>query len=158
MEYPKCIGCGFCCLQAKCTVAVRLYPAASVCPELIWSDKDNRHNCGLMQLPGPVGIAYREELHAGAGCCSNLNTWRKDVRDRTAKTTEPLTLDPTFQLFLNVLGKQWIGGDMLALTMLGFIGALVDRGLESSKATDIGNLALAYIENNRTTSMKNFMG
>jgi hypothetical protein len=77
-------------------------------------------------LPGQVGERYRQELSIDAGCSSSLfNTWRDDVRERSVAEAQPYDylsnpLPPEFQLFLGVLGKQWISSDVLALTLYTF--------------------------------------
>jgi len=156
-----CVGCGFCCLKAKCAAAARLYPAAEVCPQLIWDEEGGRYNCGLMQLPGNVGFEFRQELYAGEGCCSNLNTWRKDVKNRTAVDKEGkwLTIDPMFQIFLSCLGREWISGDVLTLLVSGFVLKLVNHmDMTEEDAVKVGNLAIQYIKNDQPSYVKEFMG
>jgi len=156
-----CCGCGFCCLKAKCDAAVRLYPTAKICPQLNWSDEDGRYNCGLMQLPGSVGLAYRQELHAGEGCCSNLNTWRTNVKNRhpVDNASLPLTIDPMFQLFLNCLGKEWMNGDVIVLLLSAFALKLINHmDMTEDEATRIANLVGQYMQNSRPSYMNDFMG
>jgi hypothetical protein len=78
----KCIGCGYCCIEARCIASIRLHPSTKECPELRWDENKNRYVCKLMQLPGDLGAVYRRELYVNAGCCSPLNTWRNDVKFR----------------------------------------------------------------------------
>jgi len=83
MKTKKCIGCGFCCIQATCGAGLKLYGSQStICDALIWDNNNNRYYCKLMQLDGDQGFFYRQELYAGAGCCSNMNSWRLDVKKR----------------------------------------------------------------------------
>jgi hypothetical protein len=73
-----CVGCGFCCRQAKCTHALhhayRLgYGRLGLeedCPFLVF--RDGRHWCGLV-LDEAVDT---EDLWIGEGCCSSLNSER----------------------------------------------------------------------------------
>lgn len=79
----KCVGCGYCCMEATCTAGLaansdRTY-TTSRCPSLQWNGK--RYVCELM-MDTKYGEMYREKLYAGAGCCSGLNSWRKDVKKR----------------------------------------------------------------------------
>jgi hypothetical protein len=83
----KCVGCGYCCIKAKCAGSQRLYPDAKICPQLHW--QGDRYFCGLMFLPGIEGATYRKELAAGEGCYSGLNSWRKDVCRRDGKEKTP---------------------------------------------------------------------
>ena len=83
LKVKPCVGCGFCCITAKCSAGQRLYPSAKTCPALLWSDEKNRYYCDLMSLPGNIGFEYRKELYAGEGCCAGLNSWRNDIKNRT---------------------------------------------------------------------------
>ena len=151
-----CTGCGFCCMKAPCDASVRLYPGAKRCPQLIWSDKDNRYNCGLMQLPGNVGFEFRQELYAGEGCCSNLNSWRFDVKKRDEVTKELIYLDRIFQIFLNCLGKQFLSSDVIALTLMKFEKLLTEE-YSKHEAKMISQLADSYIKSNRPSYLDGFM-
>lgn len=75
-----CVGCGYCCIQTNCGA----YPGSiSECPALIWDQDKQRHFCKLCLLPGKEGEDYKRNLSIGKGCCSNLNTWRNNIIDRT---------------------------------------------------------------------------
>ena len=78
-----CIGCVYCCTKCACVTVKMLYNnGLEKCPELIWNGE--RHVCGLMLLPDPLGHQYRKELASGEGCCSSLNSWRYEpIIDRT---------------------------------------------------------------------------
>ena len=53
-----------------------------LCPALQWNGQ--RHVCALMETPGEKGQRAREALYEGAGCSSNLNSWRREpLQDRT---------------------------------------------------------------------------
>jgi len=157
----KCVGCGFCCMQAPCAASVRLYPGAKICPQLIWDEALERYLCGLMQLPGSVGLAYKQELYAGAGCCSNLNSWRRNVKNRhpVDKKDKLLTIDPMFQLFLNCLGREWISSDVLVLTVSAFMLKLVNHmDMTEDEAQRYGELVTHYMKDNTPSYLKEFMG
>lgn len=81
-----CVGCGHCCLTAQCVASVTIHGRMERCPSLEWNG--TRYVCALMRLPGDEGAKWRKELYAGAGCCSPLNTWRRDVRQRDKETLE----------------------------------------------------------------------
>jgi hypothetical protein len=79
LRVRPCVGCGFCCLQAMCSIGINVYGRAKYpCPYLIWSKKDNRYWCRLALND----VLYADMIHADQGCCSPLNTWRNDVRER----------------------------------------------------------------------------
>ena len=45
------------------------------CPELVWHEERGRYVCKLAE-------ELAETLSIGAGCTSNLNSWRADVKNR----------------------------------------------------------------------------
>ena len=72
----ECIGCGFCCRQAPCGLAVRWFGCnMDKCPALVWDGA--RWRCKLVS-DGVEGAA--EYLFIGAGCCSGLNTYQRERR------------------------------------------------------------------------------
>jgi len=99
MKVTPCNGCGYCCTKVPCSASMRLYPGAEICPALIWVEDKKMHRCSLMEIGGPVGSAYRKELSAGAGCCANLNSWRKDIKRRTR--------DDIFNGYFNPIDKKF---------------------------------------------------
>ncbi len=77
----QCVGSGYCCVKAQCMVSLALHGRKDECPELDWNGQ--RHVCKLMLMPDPQGANVRRQLSAGAGCCSSLNSWRREpLRDR----------------------------------------------------------------------------
>ena len=78
--YPAnpCVGCGYCCLKAMCWIGLSKYGFNKRCPALTWSNTSNRYFCKLAQ----EDAATANKLCVGAGCSSDLNTWRKNVRER----------------------------------------------------------------------------
>ena len=104
----KCVGCGMCCRKAPCSGAVRIYGNVTDCPALEYDGKEKRYFCSLMRLPGKLGKAYREELGAGTGCCSSLNTDRANIPPPEEKLTDQ-PLSPDLQVFLSMLGRQFMG-------------------------------------------------
>ena len=136
LKTKPCVGCGYCCLLAPCSASVRLYPGARRCPQLEWVVADNRYVCGLMLIPGNLGHEYKKELAGGEGCCSGLNTWRQDVKNRTKEIDAIgiFSLDPLFQRFLNSLGRSWLSGDALWLTVNAFKIGLVKDDIMSKES------------------------
>jgi len=162
-KFIECVGCGYCCIKTKCPAAVRLYPSSKQCPQLTWSDNDNRYYCGLMLLPGELGRIYRKELHAGTGCSSSLfNSWRENIKRRDEELIEKLSvsslIDQKFQIFLRCLGSQFISKNLIELTVSNFIIELERSGYEKSQAESIGKNVLTYIRNNRPSFLSDFMG
>jgi hypothetical protein len=156
-KIKECIGCGFCC-QTPCGAGARLYPGAKPCPALKWNGE--RHVCDLMTLPGSLGPEYRKELYAGEGCCSNLNSWRKEpLQDRTKKE-EPImeTLPETFQIFLHCLGREFISPDALFMANLSMIGELQKKGYTEEKCKTISKLILHYLKGEESSFKQSFMG
>lgn len=80
MKVKECVGCGYCCIKSVCLVSASLHKGFRECPELKWNGF--RHVCKLMELLGERGERYRKELYAGEGCCSGLNTWRREIKNR----------------------------------------------------------------------------
>jgi len=70
---PDCVGCGFCCMQAPCCFGAA--DESGRCLALHWDGQQYR--CLLADIP----LVY-EGMAMGEGCCSSLNTWRKDVKER----------------------------------------------------------------------------
>ena len=70
-----CIGCGYCCLKAPCTVGVTRFNLTKMterCPGLLWSNEDKRYWCQI----------YRFIPTIDCGCSSTLSGWRTNVKER----------------------------------------------------------------------------
>lgn len=78
MEVRNCVGCGYCCLTAMCFSGQKRLGLHRRCPALTWSDDDSRYYCQLAL----EDIRFAREVYVGAGCCSGLNTWRREVKNR----------------------------------------------------------------------------
>jgi len=77
-----CLGCGFCCKTARCSVS---YQAEDDCPELAVG-MSSGETCPFLYHDGiqwrcKLSGMYRVALAIGAGCCSPLNTKRKEAED-----------------------------------------------------------------------------
>lgn len=155
----ECVGCGFCCIKSPCDASRRLYPGATRCPQLEWID--DKYRCGLMLIQGPVGAGYREELYAGAGCCSGLNSWRQNVIRRDPpdkKLNLENSLDKVFQIFLKSLSRQFISGDTITLTLADMEVSLERLGYSREKIENIYKLIILAFKNNQSSFMSEFMG
>jgi hypothetical protein len=157
-KQKACSGCGYCCLKAPCTAAVRLYPGVRVCPALKWDGK--RHICDLMNLPDDLGRTYRKELAAGEGCCCSLNSWRREKIVNRLEEVEikEEVIPEIFQIFLNRLGREWISPDALFLTVYGFKNQLIINGYSEKRANSIMSKVLYYLRGNQASYLKSFMG
>ncbi len=80
-EPPPCLGSGYCCMKSQCQLSVEKHGLVrGACPELQWNGE--RHLCGLM-LDAERGEYAKYWLAEGTGCCSPLNSWRREaLRDR----------------------------------------------------------------------------
>jgi len=83
-----CVGCGYCCVNQRCTFGVARHPGAQsgLCPELEWTG--GRYVCRLMMPPCDIADFVKRELRAGEGCVSFGNPWRRDVRQRTREEAD----------------------------------------------------------------------
>lgn len=159
MEVKQCVGCGYCCMKTPCDASRRLYPGARECPQLIWSDKRERYICGLMSIKTSLGAEYRKELHAGAGCCCGLNSWRNDVKKRVS--TEAMYINPIptiMQMFLRALSCQFMSGDAMTLTLAHMESDMLKSGYDKSEVDNIIQGIVHIFTNNRSSFTKEFMG
>ncbi len=73
-----CLGCGYCCWRAPCYYGSWKYGETGPCGGLVF--RDGRHWCAAV-LEDP---SLTNALTIGVGCCSSLNTWRRElIVDRT---------------------------------------------------------------------------
>jgi hypothetical protein len=162
VPYPtrECVGCGYCCSETQCDASRRLYPGADHCPQLLWIEEDERYKCGLMLIAGPVGLGYKAELYVGAGCCSGLNSWRKDVkkRDRLDKDAYWNPLDQLFQIFLKCYANNFVGSDVMILTVGMMEKYLKETGYSEKEIKHIQTTILHQFRQNRMSFMEDFCG
>lgn len=76
--FPSCRGCGYCCHEATCSLGVSLFGSAYPCPALFWNGE--MYQCKVLSSWHSEDFADR--LYIGSGCCSPLNSWRKEVKER----------------------------------------------------------------------------
>lgn len=75
-----CVGCGYCCLKATCTLGQTLFGLACPCGGLFWSIKENRFYCrAVLESSQCECISVKEELAIGAGCCGSLFNTQRDA-------------------------------------------------------------------------------
>lgn len=78
IKYHSCVGCGYCCRKAPCSVAMRIFGnSIKECPALMWDG--SKYFCELCKKDGYLGEKYRKELYIGEGCCSPLNSDRDNI-------------------------------------------------------------------------------
>lgn len=157
----ECIGCGYCCSTALCDAAVRLYGKVVLpCPALKWNGSKNR--CELMSLPGNLGEWYRKSLYAGEGCCSNLNSWRKEpIEDRTkppVKVSDKVVIPSMMQYLLSALSKEFISGDTWYLALTNFSDMLCNNGYTEEEVKQVINRCVSLIKNQRSNFIDSFTG
>jgi len=161
IKIKECVGCGFCCLKARCIASLRLHHSAKECPELRWDEEKNRYFCKLAEIKGPLGDNYKKELYIGAGCCMSLNTWRTDVKRRDRKEANPSTYNPIsreFQIFLKSLASEpFLSGDTISLILYYFKEEL-KKFYNGDEIKQIVTLVNHYIQEGRSTIFKSFMG
>ncbi len=154
-----CIGCGYCCIKTKCEAGHRLYAETTPCPALIWNGE--RHVCDLMNLPGTLGDKFKKELHAGAGCCSNLNSWRREplINRIPPKTKVPDNpIPPIMQKFIRALASEMISSDKIALVLGTFARMLKKDGMPTEQIKVVLQNCVRYFNENRSKFMTDFMG
>ena len=159
-KVSQCVGCGYCCMKTPCDASQRLYKGATLCPQLEWSEKNNRYICGLMVIPGALGQDYRQELHCGAGCCSSMNSWRQDVKKRIPdlQHTNYNPLPEIMQVFIKNLGGQFISSDCIHLALGGLQVDLIKRKYDPDEVNYIIKSIYNAFGSQRSSFTEEFMG
>ena len=113
-----------------------------------------------MSLPGEIGRQYRLELHEGAGCCSPLNSWRREpLVDRTsAPSDDAVIVSMEMQHLLAALASQFISGDAMALALYSFKDRLISSGWTEARADIFIRKCASYFNNNRSGFTEKFIG
>ena len=75
-EWSECVGCGYCCREAPCSLAQAEGITEAPCPLLEWDG--TKWRCSRM-LRGPDAEDWKEYLYTGEGCCSSLNSDRLKI-------------------------------------------------------------------------------
>jgi len=147
-------------MTAPCDVSIRLYKSADICPQLQWDENKARYFCGLMLLSGNIGFEYRKELYAGAGCCSNLNDWRKDIKERSrgALSYKYQAIPVMFQVFLKAYGSEpFLSLDSTELLLGKFQSELKNVDYSDEEAEHIMGNVRHYINSNKSSMFDGFM-
>jgi len=114
-----------------------------------------------MKIAGLVGEGYREELAAGEGCCSSLNSWRQDIKPRMtfdARSNYHI-LDTEFQVFIKCLASQFISSDVIFLALGHMKAVLMEQKNYSDEESNITiGLIAHHMKSNRSSFTEEFMG
>jgi len=160
----QCIGCGYCCVSATCVAGVEKFGVSKPCKGLKWDDENKRHYCILCIGENQSSFFYRKHLHIGEGCCSNLNSWRREpLQDRTKTILSSGNLlespiNEVMQHFLVALGQQFISSDSIALAMSTFYANLLKAGYDVETTRIYCNWTAKYIAQSKSSFMEGFMG
>ena len=139
----SCIGCGYCCVTAKCSAGVQLHGTDdNICEQLLWDEKLDRHVCRLMTFNNSLSDYYKTQLHAGAGCCSSLNSWRREpLQNRIPKkyiTPQQTPLPPVMKILLECMNHDFsLSSDKIYLLMGRLKYKLLHAGMDDLSADDI---------------------
>lgn len=95
-----CIGCGYCCAKAPCAIGYQLHGEKAPCPELGFVS--GRHWCMWvikqeLKNDEAEGVMAHKALDIGEGCCSPLNSWRRESLEDRTKSEEGGESDPNMQ-------------------------------------------------------------
>ena len=161
MTVKLCIGCGFCCWQTPCQTAIYHGGTTAPCKFLEWDEKDQRHYCELCRHP-ILGEGYRKLHDVGAGCNSNLNSWRQEpLKDRTTTVNERSfrnIFHPAIQMLFRAIGQDFTSGDSFDLMMHRWKVLMKDANYKDSEIELYFKQAKYLFNENRSSFMKEFMG
>jgi hypothetical protein len=80
-----CVGCGYCCRKVPCAYSVMTYGDIEKCRSLVF--KGGRFWCGeVINSTDEERVRIQNILHIGAGCCSSLNSDRREKIQSVQKT------------------------------------------------------------------------
>ena len=150
-----CIGCGYCCLKAKCIAGARLYGVSdNTCEALVFDEKDQRHKCKLVMFGNSLSDHYKNELHIGEGCCSSMNTWRKEpIQNRIPKiyvTPQQTPLHPTLKILLECIGSDFTStSERKVLMLMKFKHQLLHTGMDDLVVDDIIGQSVEILAKNK---------
>lgn len=153
----RCVGCGYCCRKAPCAVAQRIHGPGIVdlyvkkegyCPSLTWDAEKKRYFCKPCADP-ILGARYREELAAGAGCCSSMNSDRRNIPP-PPQVEAPYKLSRETRELLRAMGREFMSSDKLSLIIWSCADHLCEPRFEKA--------AWAVLRDNRPAFIEKFMG
>lgn len=165
IEASPCLGCGYCCLQAQCGLSVRVHTYKEICPSLYWGEARKRHLCRAVE--GDLIVTNGKELSIGEGCCSPLNSWRKEIKNRipeklayvNSKNINKINFDKFFQEFVFILGKQWLSGDVVALTLAAYKRSIIEKfGISDRDASQLCKRIHHIMREQQSSFVKGFIG
>ena len=143
----ECVGCGYCCRQAPCALANRIYDAVDKCPALIWDGK--RYWCKIIQHP-IIGPKHKEELAIGAGCCSPMFNQDRTNIPPPKEDSNIYQLSHEMQIVIFSFAREWISSEVIWLAL--------DRAAKDLKDPLFLNAALKLVKEQRSSSIQEFMG
>lgn len=158
-KVEPCIGCGFCCRQAPCAMAVRIHGPIEKCPELVYYD--GRWWCRAIEnARGPLADQYRQAVAIGGGCSSTLcNQDRVKIptpediaqREREARGgAEPIDYRRLFHHVCRSLGQPFMmSGDGLYV---------IARQIQKDIGQREARAFLYAVRENRDSQTEEFMG
>ena len=76
-DLPKCVRCGYCCMQKPCSFGHWNYETER-CEFLVWDEKENCYGCGIIEEIKAVPAAIIDPAF-GAGCCSPNNNPQREL-------------------------------------------------------------------------------
>jgi len=163
-----CIGCGHCCVTATCEFGLRQFgnqhlDDKETCPALVWDGK--RHICDYMvneRFTDALRERIKDTLHAGAGCCQGLNSWRREpLQDRTVKNVKKefqSNIPPIMQKFIAALAGQFISGDCMAIILIQFKHMLENDGMPVDEVDNLVNEIKFKFSQGRSSMSEALMG
>ncbi len=95
LSIDRCVNCGFCCRLAPCGWGEVTSPTDRACRFLIPGTRPGRWLCGKYnEIVGQPTSEFSPAF--GAGCCSNLNSYRrKIIKEEHAHHTQKMALAET---------------------------------------------------------------
>ncbi len=137
-----CVGCGFCCKTAPCSLSMRLYNKKE-CPMLRHDGK--KYRCGII-----------EELAIGAGCSSSLCNEDREIQVIENRFVIPTA--PILTSFLAAFSRQIYSSDMLFLMLNGMKRDLMKKGYKEDDAIQVVEHIRVCMGFTKTGLAKSMMG
>ena len=139
-----CVGCGYCCKKAPCSLSMRLYNKEK-CPALRYDGK--RYWCGIVQ-----------ELAIGAGCSSDLNSDRSLMVKQKQEIMLPIPSKNILVSFLKSFSKQMYSSDMLFMMLNSMKHDLKEKGFKDEEIEETINKIKLCMGLTRSKDVHSFVG
>lgn len=97
LEFPPCVGCGYCCKKALCALGSELHGHELPCPSLF--EKGGRYWCREAMKSDDVAQA----LYIGEGCCSSMNSDRQKMLEKKIE----IPMLRTEQVLLEMISRSY---------------------------------------------------